>query len=96
MANEYKAGNSYLVKPWNYSEISKMTVLEVTQTAYNIKWESGRNYWFLKKDFENDYKLIEDLGNLELKAISQCLNSDQNDERSVATSSQSENRTPTP
>lgn len=65
----YTQGHSYLVKHWESSVINKLTILQVTQTAYKIKWENGNERWILHHDMEQDYRLVEDLGNEEAESL---------------------------
>lgn len=71
---ELKTGNRYLVtERFASNEILELTVLEVTQTAYNIKWGNGCEVWKDRKKFDDKYKIKEDLGNPSLSALLQGL-----------------------
>lgn len=66
-STDYTTGHSYLLMRWNAKVIEKITVLEITVTSYHIEYENGATSWLLKKDLHEDYKVIEDLGNRQLK-----------------------------
>lgn len=59
---------SYLVRqkqtwPQNLHPIVKMKVLEITEKCYRIEWESGIRLWKLKTDFDQNFEIIEEIGN---------------------------------
>ena len=54
-------GNTYLIKYGSSSSISQITVLLVTDKTYQFKYESGSTAWIEKREFERDYKIIENI-----------------------------------
>ena len=55
--------HTYLVKKWySTNEVRSITILLITNEAYKIKWNDGDYIsWSLKKELNDDYKLIEDI-----------------------------------
>jgi hypothetical protein len=55
--------HTYLVKKWyTTNDVNSITALLITNEAYKVRWNDS-NYigWLLKKEFNDDYKLIEDI-----------------------------------
>lgn len=55
-----KAGYSYLVQTTG-GNVYKIEVLEVTETSYKLRYESGNCSWMTKQDFGFGYRVIEHL-----------------------------------
>jgi hypothetical protein len=58
--------HTYLIRgvPFLSDIINSITILLITDKAYNIKWNNGfnsTNTWELKSNIENKYILIEDI-----------------------------------
>lgn len=57
---EYKKGYSYLVRTLG-GTVWKIKIVEITETSFNIQYESGNKSWMTKKDFDFEYTFIEEL-----------------------------------
>src|ERR1035437_4595577 len=55
--------HTYLVKKWySTNEVRSITALLITNEAYKVKWNDGDYIsWLLKEEFNDDYKIIEDI-----------------------------------
>lgn len=68
MKIEIKQGNTYLVKSndiWD-EEIKSVTILLITDTSYQIRWNNNKNniiLWETKKEFIK-YTIIEDISKI--------------------------------
>lgn len=63
----FKQNQSYLIRETNKfgARIIKIKVLDVTEKCYQIQFDSSKFIvWEEKSKFENDWNIIEDLGNL--------------------------------
>ena len=61
MEESLTVNNTYLVRYGNGGSISQLTVLMVTDKAYQFRYESGSTGWMLKDRFELDYSVIENI-----------------------------------
>lgn len=69
MEEKLAQGNTYLVRYGSSGSVSQITVLMVTDKAYQLKYESGSTGWVLKHDFERDYSIIENITDFTIKEI---------------------------
>jgi hypothetical protein len=68
MKIELKEQKSYIVKSnLMYNTVFKVNVLEVTETTYYLNLETGSNIRYLKSHFSDNFKVIEDLGEISSK-----------------------------
>ena len=58
-----KTNHTYLVKDAKYisRDLTCIKVLDITETAYRLEYESGIISWKSKTNFEYDYDLVEDI-----------------------------------
>lgn len=58
--------HTYLVEYKHGSVLSSVTILRVSDKAYNVRWnvDSPNTQWYMKKKFEQDYTLVEDITEL--------------------------------
>jgi len=64
MDNKYQLNNTYLVKYGSSASISSVTILLITDKTYYVQWNCGMNSnttWELKKRFDMDYNMIENI-----------------------------------
>ena len=61
MEEKLVLGNTYLVKYGSSGSVSRITVLMVTDKAYQFKYELGTTGWVEKREFERDYNIIENI-----------------------------------
>lgn len=59
--------HSYLVRRYpsqflSSSPIVKTKVLSITEKCYEIEWQIGNRVWMLKTDFDQNWEIIEDIG----------------------------------
>jgi len=62
-------GNTYLIKYGSSSSMSQITVLMVTDKAYQFRYESGTTGWVEKREFERDYSIIENISDFMVKEL---------------------------
>jgi hypothetical protein len=60
-------GNTYLIRYGFSGSMSQITVLMVTDMAYQFKYETGTTAWMEKREFERDYYVIENISNFTVK-----------------------------
>ena len=60
-------GNTYLIKYGISGSVSQITVLIVTGKAYQLKYETGTTGWIEKREFEHDYRIIENISDFMVK-----------------------------
>jgi RecJ-like exonuclease len=57
--------HTYLIRKSFNTELNSITVLCITKEAYKLRWNNDNNYtytnWNLIKDFDDDYRLVEDI-----------------------------------
>lgn len=67
MKTTLELNHTYLISEdkWtNYPLIYKATVVDVTETCYQLKRENGNTSWELQEKVASKWKVIEDLGDL--------------------------------
>lgn len=57
-------GHTYLLRYGSSDSLHEIKVLNVTQIAYQIKWESGNISWEMKRRMDSDYSLVEDISDV--------------------------------
>jgi len=67
--NKLVQGDTYLVKYGSSGSMSQVTVLMVTDKAYQFKYESGTTGWVEKREFERDYNIIENISDFIVKEV---------------------------
>jgi hypothetical protein len=60
-------GNTYLIKYGSGSTILHVTVLMVTDKAYQFRYETGSTAWVEKNEFERDYNVVENISDFMVK-----------------------------
>lgn len=62
--NKYKKGNSYLIKGRFDGILIPITILTITNKAYQIMWlDGGKTTWEEKLDFMDNYTQVENITN---------------------------------
>lgn len=54
-------GHTYLLRYGCTDTLSQVTVLTITEKAYQVKWISGNIAWESKRRMDSDYSLVEDI-----------------------------------
>jgi hypothetical protein len=67
MEEKLVQGSTYLVKYGSSGSISQITILMITDKAYQFKYESGNTAWVEKREFERDYNIIENISDFVVK-----------------------------
>jgi len=64
---ELKAGSTYLIKGrsswYSSSKISKIQIVSITETCYQIKFDGSKAEYIEKSNFNMQYDVIEELSN---------------------------------
>ena len=58
---ELKVDGRYLVKMGLSGPITELTVIEITERAIKVKYESGFTHWFLKDGEVKHWEVIEEI-----------------------------------
>jgi hypothetical protein len=63
---DIQKGHTYLISTGNrYSAIHSITVLTITDKAYQLRWNENNISWDLKERLYHEYELIEDISDFQ-------------------------------